>query len=1091
MFCGTERARSRYGNLRCGPMPLVRSLFAILSVALAAGAAAQVPSRPAGVTATALDQAVELRWRDPADASITAYETRYATSGGTFSSWTRTSGQRTALQVLGLANFIEYIIQLRAVNEDGPGPAAEITATPFVVLDFKPSFEGRTVDPLCFRVGVAVRHRLPPAFATDTYSLSPAPPAGLSFDPRSRIISGTPTAVQPATPYTLTASDFDGDEARLEFTIKVEANLAPSFGDATVADQRFRVGSPIDLTLPAASGGNPLVVYALTPALPAGVVFDADMRTITGTPMTPTALAQYVYTATDDDGDTATLAFGIEVQPDSMPDFSATSIDDQRFRVGSMADAQLPAARGGDGIIAYALSPALPRGLTFNASSRTISGTPTAATPRARYAFSATDEDGDSATLTFAIEVEPDLMPTFGGATVPAQQYRVSTAIIDLVLPPASGGDGTLTYGIAPALPSGLAYDAATRTVSGTPTMQVGRSEYTYTATDEDGDTATLALSIEVGMAITVAIADAAAPEGQTLSFAVTLSDAVPVAVAVAYRTIDGSARAGEDYVATTGVLTFAPGSTESTIGVAVNADPRPEHDEQFTLMLSELVNAEFADEQALGTIVDDDTERARGQALGRSLSVFGRAFAADALDAIGGRFQEGPPTTTPQAFASDAATGNGGQLALAMEGFAGNGTADRGHFAAASPFDHPSNGAAPFTATSHGFTGTGFALPFGGDAGDRSRATVWGRGSTSRVSSRPDATFVEGDIRTAYLGVDARLPRNTLIGLAVARSSADLEYRQTDVTEGEISLEMTTVLPYVHWTLCNGLDLWALAGSGQGEATLTDDLGRVDTDIDMRLAAFGLRNELTTWDELVWSLKADAFLAALEADAVVDALDAADADIQRLRVLLEGRREWQRSEQSLLGLTLELGARLDGGDGDSGLGTEIGGVLDYRNTAAGLGLEARGRYLLTHSNSALEDWGLSVALEFDPGARGTGASLRLAPAWGTPSSSAADLWRADRMFSARPSTRRFESKPRLDMEAGYGFHGKRIGAARIFGAITGNDGASPSYRIGSRGIANGLSWSLEFDRTPRAGDSADHGILFSIGNTRAATMRF
>ena len=71
----------------------------------------------------------------------------------------------------------------------------------------------------------------------------------------------------------------------------------------------------------------------------------------------------------------------------------------------------LPAATGGDGTLLYALTPALPPGLAFDETSRTLSGTPTEAFDRTTYSLTATDGDGDKTEppLTFTIEVKPAL----------------------------------------------------------------------------------------------------------------------------------------------------------------------------------------------------------------------------------------------------------------------------------------------------------------------------------------------------------------------------------------------------------------------------------------------------------------------------------------------------------------------------------------------------------------------------------------------------------------------------------------------------------------------------------------------------------
>ena len=66
-------------------------------------------------------------------------------------------------------------------------------------------------------------------------------------------------------------------------------------------------------------------------------------------------------------------------------------------------------------------------------------------------------DDGDDGAMAFAFASE-----------VGDQEYTAGTAIAALVLPEATGGDGDVTYKVFD-LPEGLSFDAATRTVSGTP----------------------------------------------------------------------------------------------------------------------------------------------------------------------------------------------------------------------------------------------------------------------------------------------------------------------------------------------------------------------------------------------------------------------------------------------------------------------------------------------------------------------------------------------------------------------------------------------------------------------------------------------
>ena len=63
----------------------------------------------------------------------------------------------------------------------------------------------------------------------------------------------------------------------------------------------------------------------------------------------------------------------------------------------------------------------------------------------------------------------------------------------------------------------------------------------------------------------------------------------------------------GEDYVATSGTLTFPPSTTSQTIAVTVNGDTVNELHETFSVNLSNATNATIADSQATGTILSDD----------------------------------------------------------------------------------------------------------------------------------------------------------------------------------------------------------------------------------------------------------------------------------------------------------------------------------------------------------------------------------------------------------------------------------------------------------------------------------------------------
>ncbi len=103
------------------------------------------------------------------------------------------------------------------------------------------------------------------------------------------------------------------------------------------------------------------------------------------------------------------------------------------------------------------------------------------------------------------------------------------------------------------------------------------------------------------------------APEGNgspnaTIRFVVALSATFSQPVSVEYTTVDGSAKAGEDYTSSAGVLTIAAGQLESSFEVTILGDEVRESDETFEVHLENPVNGEIFTAIGYGNITNDDT---------------------------------------------------------------------------------------------------------------------------------------------------------------------------------------------------------------------------------------------------------------------------------------------------------------------------------------------------------------------------------------------------------------------------------------------------------------------------------------------------
>ena len=147
-------------------------------------------------------------------------------------------------------------------------------------------------------------------------------PAGLSFDPATRMLSGTPEA-EGSTEVSYMATDAAGGSAMLTFTITVnpmldfgdlgalfgafnggagKANPASGHGDADIT---FIVGEAVNLTLPEIPGGTAPKMYSMS-GLPASLSFDGATRTISGTP-TDVGMVDVTLTVVDAAGASGSL----------------------------------------------------------------------------------------------------------------------------------------------------------------------------------------------------------------------------------------------------------------------------------------------------------------------------------------------------------------------------------------------------------------------------------------------------------------------------------------------------------------------------------------------------------------------------------------------------------------------------------------------------------------------------------------------------------------------------------------------------------------------------------------------------------------
>ena len=377
-------------------------------------------------------------------------------------------------------------------------------------------------------------------------------PTGLSFDVGTRVLSGTPSDIISealSCVYKVIDSDaniIDADASTLTFSITVRepdtrprltsdtrCSLTPAALSDTTADDlstkltQLIAGTAIKNTpltisstagaivLPLACSGNGQRVYTLTPALPQGLRFNAATRSITGTPQQAFSRTTYTYKVTDSDDNTATndsdsINFRLEVATDTGPVLQGIAYNLNVLKNFSMQAVILPIATGGNRPLVYSISPALPQGVKFDATTRRLSGRPTDVQQAQQYTYKVVDSDGrldphDTQTQTFSLSIEADTAPRFDEAArrIVAISFVQNTLAQNVILPRATGGNQGLRYSISPELPDGIEFNQSAHKLIGTPTNIMPRKFYTLKVEDEDRnhditDTDSLRFSIQI-----------------------------------------------------------------------------------------------------------------------------------------------------------------------------------------------------------------------------------------------------------------------------------------------------------------------------------------------------------------------------------------------------------------------------------------------------------------------------------------------------------------------------------------------------------------------------------------------------------------
>jgi Ca2+-binding RTX toxin-like protein len=295
----------------------------------------------------------------------------------------------------------------------------------------------------------------------------------------------------------------------------INANTAPVVVNP-LADQDVTEDQIFNWTVPADAFSDPdigdTLTYAATledgSALPDWLSFDADTRTFSGNPgNAEVGLLSIRVTATDAAGASVSDTFDLAVANTNDAPVLANPIADQQATEDTAFSLTLPADAFVDIDVGDSLAwsatlgngDALPGWLSFDAATRTLSGTPANAdVGTLSVRLTATDTSGASASSLFNLAVaNTNDAPVLVNPV--ADRQAIEDTVFSLTLPADIFADvdvgdslawsATLANGMP--LPGWLGFDATTRTFSGTPSStSAGLLSLRVTATDMAGATA-------------------------------------------------------------------------------------------------------------------------------------------------------------------------------------------------------------------------------------------------------------------------------------------------------------------------------------------------------------------------------------------------------------------------------------------------------------------------------------------------------------------------------------------------------------------------------------------------------------------------
>ena len=384
------------------------------------------------------------------------------------------------------------------------------------------------------------------------FSISPAAPAGMSFNTSTGVLSGSPTNVQPAATFTVTATNVSGSPTQT-FELTVTASF-PVF-TLSSSSQTVAQGDSAGFTVNSTGG---VAAYSIS-ATPTGMTFNSSTGALSGSPSAVKSEFIYTVTATNVSGK-ATQQFRLTVNP-AVPEF-VLSRSFHNAAAGSASGFTVNSTGGY--VSSFSISPSAPAGMLFSSVTGTLSGKPKSLQLVTVYTVTATNDSG-SASQEFELSVTRTGSDPSFVLSVSSQLVNQGSAAGFTV---SSTGGPITRFSISPDAPAGMSFNTSTGVLSGSPTSAQLATTYTVTGSNSFASvTRTYVLTVKlVAPAFTLTLSSQSVYQGDAAGFTVNSTGGA------ATYSIDPLAPTGMSLNTSTGALSGNPSTIKSITTYTVTA---------------------------------------------------------------------------------------------------------------------------------------------------------------------------------------------------------------------------------------------------------------------------------------------------------------------------------------------------------------------------------------------------------------------------------------------------------------------------------------------------------------------------------------